>query len=113
MAGQSAGEARRPERLAGKTRLLWTLGLSAAYAVALNGTLIMPVIVSSMSKLAGYGEATASIVASAELAGIAIYEIFPPRLAARRCCPVWKCSLWSFAPRVPGQMEIESVEWRI
>jgi hypothetical protein len=99
--------------LQGKTKLLWILGLSAAYAITLNGTLIMPVIVPSMSKLAGYREATATIVASAELAGIAIYEIFPPRLAAWPRCPVWNCGLWSFAPRVPGQMEIESVEWRI
>jgi len=63
--------------------ILWILGLSAAYAVALNGTMVMPVVVLSMSKLTGYDEGLATIVASAELAGIAIYGIFLPRLAAR------------------------------
>jgi DHA1 family inner membrane transport protein len=61
----------------------WILGLSAAYAVALNGTMVMPVVVLSMSKLAGYDEGLATIVASAELGGIALYGIFLPGLAAR------------------------------
>ncbi|MBR0834260.1 MFS transporter [Bradyrhizobium manausense] len=61
----------------------WILGLSAAYAVALNGTVVMPLVVLSISKLAGYDEGLATIVASAELAGIAIYGIFFPRLARR------------------------------
>ncbi|WP_235678604.1 MFS transporter [Agrobacterium vitis] len=65
------------------TMLLWILGLSAAYAVALNGTMVMPVVVLSMSKLTGYNEAMATIVASAELAGIAFYGIFLPKLALR------------------------------
>ena len=59
----------------------WILGLSAAYAVALNGTMVMPVVVLSMSKLAGYDEGLATVVASAELAGIALYGIFLPGLA--------------------------------
>jgi predicted MFS family arabinose efflux permease len=63
--------------------ILWILGLSAAYAVALNGTMVMPVVVLSMSKLAGYDEGLATVVASAELAGIAIYGIFLAKLAAR------------------------------
>lgn len=63
--------------------LLWILGLSAAYAIALNGTMVMPVIVLAVSKLAGYDEGLATIVASAELAGIGIYGIFFPKLAAR------------------------------
>ncbi|GAK68596.1 putative major facilitator superfamily transporter [Agrobacterium rubi TR3 = NBRC 13261] len=61
----------------------WILGLSAAYAVALNGTMVMPVVVLAMSKLAGYDEGLATVVASAELAGIAIYGIFLPKLAMR------------------------------
>ena len=61
----------------------WIVGLSAAYAVALNGTMVMPVVVLSMSKLAGYDEGLATVVASAELAGIAIYGIFLPGLAKR------------------------------
>lgn len=61
----------------------WILGLSAAYAVALNGTMVMPVVVLSMSKLSGYDEGLATVVASAELAGIAIYGIFLPSLASR------------------------------
>lgn len=63
--------------------LLWILGLSAAYAVALNGTMVMPVIVLSISKLAGYDEGMATLVASAELAGIALYGIFLPKLALK------------------------------
>ena len=63
--------------------ILWILGLSAAYAVALNGTMVMPVVVLSVSRLAGYDEGMATIVASAELAGIALYGIFLPRLANR------------------------------
>lgn len=61
----------------------WIFGLSAAYAVALNGTMVMPVVVLSMSKLTGYDEGLATIVASAELAGIALYGIFLPGLAKR------------------------------
>lgn len=61
----------------------WIVGLSAAYAVALNGTMVMPVVVLSMSKLAGYDEGLATVVASAELAGIALYGIFLPGLAKR------------------------------
>lgn len=61
----------------------WIFGLSAAYAVALNGTMVMPVVVLSMSKLAGYDEGLATIVASAELAGIALFGIFMPGLAKR------------------------------
>jgi len=61
----------------------WIVGLSAAYAVALNGTMVMPVVVLSISKLAGYDEGLATIVAAAELAGIALYGIFLPGLAKR------------------------------
>ncbi len=61
----------------------WILGLSAAYAVALNGTMVMPVVVLTMSKLTGYDEGLATIVASAELAGVAVYGLFLPRLAGR------------------------------
>ncbi|PYE86578.1 MFS transporter [Phyllobacterium leguminum] len=63
--------------------LLWILGLSAAYAVALNGTMVMPVVVLSISKLAGYDEGMATLVASAELAGIALYGLFLPKLALK------------------------------
>ncbi|HBF31066.1 MAG TPA: MFS transporter [Rhizobium sp.] len=63
--------------------ILWIMGLSAAYAVALNGTMVMPVVVLAMSKLAGYDEGLSTIVASAELAGIAIYGLFLPKLAMR------------------------------
>jgi DHA1 family inner membrane transport protein len=61
----------------------WILGLSAAYAVALNGTMVMPVVVLSMSKLAGYDEALATIVASAELSGIAIYGLLLSKFTTR------------------------------
>lgn len=65
----------------------WILGLSAAYALALNGTMVMPVVVLSMSKLAGYDEGLATVVASAELAGIGFYGLFLPKLAVRS----WRC----------------------
>ncbi len=61
----------------------WILGLSAAYAAALNGTMVMPVVVLAISKLPGYDEGLATLVASAELAGIAIYGLFFPRLALK------------------------------
>lgn len=73
--------------------ILWILGLSAAYAVALNGTMVMPVVVLSISKLAGYDEGLATIVASAELAGIALYGIFLPKLAVRSWKAVAFCGL--------------------
>lgn len=66
----------------------WILGLSAAYAVALNGTMVTPVVVLSISKLSGYDEGLATIVAAAELAGIALYGIFLPGLAKRSWKPV-------------------------
>jgi MFS transporter, DHA1 family, inner membrane transport protein len=66
----------------------WIVGLSAAYAVALNGTMVTPVVVLSISKLAGYDEGLATIVAAAELAGIALYGIFLPGLAKRSWKPV-------------------------
>ncbi|MCF3641277.1 MFS transporter [Rhizobium sp. TRM95111] len=62
---------------------LWILGLSSAFAVALSGTMVMPIVVLAMSRIPGFDEATATIVASAELAGIALYGIFLPRLANR------------------------------
>lgn len=75
----------------------WILGLSAAYAVALNGTMVMPVVVLSMSKLAGYDEGSATIVASAELAGIALYGIFLPGLAKRSWKAVAVAGLFAVA----------------
>ncbi|MGV3551661.1 MFS transporter [Rhizobium sp.] len=66
----------------------WILGLSAAYAVALNGTMVTPVVVLSISKLSGYDEGSATMVAAAELAGIALYGIFLPGLAKRSWKPV-------------------------
>jgi len=81
--GGTTGDKNRPGLSGEMTMILWILGLSAAYAVALNGTMVMPVVVLSISKLAGYDEATATIIASAELAGIALYGIFLPKLAIR------------------------------
>lgn len=60
----------------GKHMVLWVLGLSAAFAVALNGTMVMPAIVLAMQGLPGYDEGLATAVASAELAGVAIYGLF-------------------------------------
>ncbi len=63
--------------------VLWVLGISAAYAVALNGTMVMPIVVLALGRIPGYDEGTATLVASAELAGIAIYCLFLPKLAIR------------------------------
>ncbi|HWU65352.1 MAG TPA: MFS transporter [Ensifer sp.] len=61
----------------------WIFGLSAAYAIALGGTTVMPILVLSMSKLAGYDEALATLVASAELVGIAVFGLLTPKLALK------------------------------
>ncbi|THF49352.1 MFS transporter [Allorhizobium terrae] len=73
--------------------ILWIVSLSAAYAIALNGTMVMPVVVLAMSKLAGYNEGLATIVASAELAGVAIYGLFLPKLAQRSWKAVAICGV--------------------
>ena len=57
--------------------------LSAAFAAALNGTMVMPLIVLALSRIPGIDEATATAIAAAELAGIAIYGLFAARLVKR------------------------------
>ena len=59
------------------------LSLSAAFAAALNGTMVMPLIVLALSRIPGIDEATATAIAAAELAGIAIYGLFAARLVRR------------------------------
>lgn len=49
--------------------------LSAAFAVAMNGTMLMPAVVMALMGLPGYDEARATQVASSELAGIAVYGL--------------------------------------
>ncbi len=61
----------------------WILSLSAAFAVAMNGTMVAPMVVLAVSRLPGYGEATATMVAACEIAGIALYSLFLPHLAKR------------------------------
>ncbi len=61
--------------------ILWILGLSAAFAVALNGTMVMPIIVLAVDRIPGFDEATATLISSAEIAGIALYSLLLPRLA--------------------------------
>ncbi|GAB3265257.1 MFS transporter [Chitinimonas naiadis] len=59
------------------------VGLSAAFAAALNGTMVMPLIVMALARIPGISEATATLVASAEIAGIALYCLLAPRLVSR------------------------------
>ncbi len=61
----------------GTTRIV---GLSAAFATALNGTMVMPLIVMALTRIPGITESTATIVASAEIGGIALYCLLLPRL---------------------------------
>ncbi len=61
----------------GATRII---GLSAAFAAALNGTMVMPLIVLALSRIPGISESTATLVASAEIGGIALYCLLCPRL---------------------------------
>jgi len=56
------------------------VGLSAAFATALNGSMVMPLIVMSLSRIPGITESTATMVASAEIGGIALYCLLLPRL---------------------------------
>lgn len=80
--------------------IFWILSLSAAFAVALNGTMVMPVVVMTIGRLPGYDEATATLVASTEIAGIALYSLAFPRLAARHGRPV---VLAGFAMVIAGE----------
>jgi predicted MFS family arabinose efflux permease len=57
--------------------------LGAAFAAALNGTMVMPLIVLALTRVPGIDEATATAIAAAELAGIALYCLLLPRLAQR------------------------------
>ncbi len=59
------------------------IGLSAAFAAALNGTMVMPLIVLALSRIPGITESTATLVASAEIGGIALYCLLCPRLVKR------------------------------
>jgi predicted MFS family arabinose efflux permease len=59
------------------------IGLSAAFAAALNGTMVMPLIVMALCRIPGIDEATATLVASAEIGGIALYCLLCPRLVQR------------------------------
>ena len=59
------------------------IGLSAAFAAALNGTMVMPLIVLALCRVPGIDESTATAVASAEIGGIALYCLLWPRLVQR------------------------------
>lgn len=61
----------------------WILSLSAAFAVAMNGTMVAPMVVLAVSRLPGYGEASATLVAASEIAGIALYSLLLPHQAKR------------------------------
>jgi len=58
-------------------------GLGATFAAALNGTMVMPLIVMALTRVGGIDEGTATAVAAAELAGIAIYGLLLSGAARR------------------------------
>jgi len=59
------------------------LSLSAAFAAALNGTMVMPLVVMALNHVDGVSESMATVIASLEIAGIALYCLIAPRLASR------------------------------
>jgi predicted MFS family arabinose efflux permease len=59
------------------------IGLSAAFGAALNGTMVMPLIVLALNRIPGISEGAATAIASCELAGIALYSVLAPRLVHR------------------------------
>lgn len=62
----------------------WIVALSASFAAALNGTMVMPLIVMAMSRLPGIDEGLATAVAASEIAGVAIYCLISPYLGTAR-----------------------------
>jgi predicted MFS family arabinose efflux permease len=63
--------------------ILRIVRLSAAFAAALNGTMVMPLIVLALNRIPGIDETTATLIASAEIGGIALYCLIWPRLVHR------------------------------
>lgn len=76
-------------------------GLSAAFAAALNGTMVMPLIVMALCRIPGIDEATATAVASAEIGGIALYCLLCPRLVRRAH---WQVAAGGVLAMVAGQL---------
>lgn len=76
-------------------------GLSAAFAAALNGTMVMPLIVMALCRVPGIDEATATAVASAEIGGIALYCLLCPRLVRRAH---WQVAAGGVLAMVAGQL---------
>ncbi|WP_343731247.1 hypothetical protein, partial [Duganella sp.] len=76
-------------------------GLSAAFAAALNGTMVMPLIVMALCRIPGIDEATATAVASAEIGGIALYCLLCPRLVRRAH---WQVAAGGALAMVAGQL---------
>ncbi|MDN3922363.1 MFS transporter [Roseateles violae] len=64
-------------------RVFRVFSLAAAFAAALNGTMVMPLIVLALTRIPGIDEGRATAIAAAELAGIALYCLLLPRLAQR------------------------------
>lgn len=58
-------------------------GLSAAFAAAMNGTMVMPLIVLALNRIPGIDTGTATAIAACELAGIVVYSLACPRLVHR------------------------------
>ncbi|MBV8122867.1 MAG: hypothetical protein JO370_02150 [Paucibacter sp.] len=57
--------------------------LGLIFAAALNGTMVMPLVVLALTRVPGIDEASATAIAAAELAGIACYCLLLPGSALR------------------------------
>lgn len=61
----------------------WILALSLTFAAALNGTMVMPLIVMAAGRLPGFDEGLATAVVASEIAGVALYCLLLPRFGTR------------------------------
>jgi len=64
-------------------RVIWIVALGAAFELALNWTMVMPVPAMAFGRIPGTEETLATLIGSAEIAGIALYCLLLPRLALR------------------------------
>ncbi len=62
----------------------WIVALSATFAAALNGTMVMPLIVMAVSRLPGIDEGLATAIAASEIAGVALYCLLSPYIGTAR-----------------------------
>lgn len=77
--------------------------LACAYAIATNGTILMPLIVAALMRRYGIGEDLATGLAGLEIVGIAIACALLPRWIVRRARPfAWAACLGTIAAQAAG-----------